>query len=106
MWHQKIDQHITPTEDGSGRLIVLQIQNTKGTVLLANTYMPTAGTHTDIKYEDVADEGHELMQKYHTENYLLWVGDMNANPNNDKKSYSYAWSMEKSATSFQMYLPV
>jgi hypothetical protein len=50
MWAREIDQFITPLHDGSDRLLAMKIQHTEGNLILVNTYMPTAGTHTDVKY--------------------------------------------------------
>lgn len=51
--------------------------------------MPTAGTHSDVTYEEILDEVHELIEKYADNNQFIWTGDLNADPrrltsNNDK----------------------
>ena len=39
--------------------------------------MPAVGTHTKIEYNEIADEVHEILQKYQGSSYVMWIGDMN-----------------------------
>jgi hypothetical protein len=65
----------------------MKIQHTKGNLILVNTYMPTAGTHTNVKYEEVVDEIHEPIQKFYPDHGIFWVGDMIAYPDRAKSPY-------------------
>lgn len=85
LWDKQIDHDITVLPDGSDRVLAIQYNDT----VIINTYMPTAGTHTKISYQDITDEVHELLEKYHPQLNMIWFGDMNADPqratsNNDR----------------------
>ena len=73
-----MDKSIQVLPDGSDRLIALRINTANVPILLINTYLPTEGTHTGIKYHDITDEVYEVIQKYQPGHHIIWTGDMNA----------------------------
>ena len=77
IWHPKLDPHITVLPDGSDRVIAMRIQTNEKPIVIINTYMPASGTHTKISYNEIADEVHEILQKYQPYSTVIWVGDMN-----------------------------
>ena len=79
-WHPHIDHLIKILPDGSDRLLALLIKSHPKPIVLVNTYMPAAGTHTGIRYSDIIDEVHEVLQKYRHNHHVLWAGDLNGDP--------------------------
>ena len=77
-WHPSIDNFISVLPDGSDRTLAIQVKTTTSSFIIINSYLPCIGTQTKIKYDDITDEVHEIIQKYSHCNSILWVGDMNA----------------------------
>ena len=80
IWSHELDGSIEVLPDGSDRVVALQIKHNKGSLILINSYMPTAGTHTNATYEGVTDEIYEILQKHYPQQDVIWLGDLNADP--------------------------
>lgn len=85
-WHPSIDQFIKLLPDGSNSIIALQVKSANTSMVLINSYLPTVGSHTGTRYDDVTDEILEIMHKYHPHNKLIWVGDINGDPDRGTSS--------------------
>ena len=64
--------------DSSDRLQAIHIATPTDNIVIINTYMPTNGTMADTSYDEVLDEVFEVMEKYSTNNSIIWIGDINA----------------------------
>jgi hypothetical protein len=75
LWKIELDPLITPINEGSHRIIALEIED-HSPILLLNTYMPTLGA-ADADYQESLDEVFAITQKYDTHT-MIWTGDINA----------------------------
>jgi hypothetical protein len=79
IWNSSADDRIEPLPDGGNRVALLQVQTQAEPVIIINTYMPTSGSLTGIKYEEILDEVYGIRMKYNGYKFI-WAGDMNACP--------------------------
>ena len=77
IWNDKVNNLITPHEDGSHRCLLTQVGDAHP-IFLLNTYMPTSG-HTD-DYKAVLDEVAVIYEKYSSTGDIIWLGDLNGDP--------------------------
>ena len=82
-WSNLLNNHVKVQPDGSSRVLVIQVQTTHQCLAIANTYMPTNGTHDDVTYDEVTDEIHELLEKYANCDFI-WLGDLNGDPKRNR----------------------
>ena len=77
MWTKDLDHCIDAIPDGSSRVNAVIVKTSTQNILLINAYMPTSGSLTGDKYDEVLDEIHTLTHKY-DDLTPIWTGDFNA----------------------------
>ena len=90
LWSSDMSSYVEILPDGSDRVQVIRL-NFDQPIVIINTYMPAEGTHSNATYSGTLDEVHEILEKYGQTHQILWLGDINADPqrrvqrSNDRK---------------------
>ena len=85
IWKKKYSSKVTELPDGGNRVIAIQVAAVSQTITLICTYMPASNTHDPTAdYQDVLDQIYEITSKYSTNGPVIWLGDINADPNRQK----------------------
>jgi hypothetical protein len=75
LWRKDIDPHIEVLDEGSERIVVIQIHSVPRKTCLINSYMPS---NDKDHYMETLDEVHEILEKYSPTHDCIWGGDLNA----------------------------
>ena len=79
MEKNELNHAIQELPDGGTRVQVLKINTIARRLILFNSYLPAEGSHDkECHYTSILDEIHEIIEKYSTDNMVIWAGDINA----------------------------